>query len=707
MARLVQGMALVIASSASVPAQRWLPREGPDPELGGTLYHEPGLGGLVWIDSPLARIETWKMVAGVWTYLDLPVAPPGRQQMAIAYDSGRGRAVLFGGRDNNGVRNDTWEFDGAAWVQLAPPNAPSPRAGHCMAYDPVRARVVAFGGSSGWLSNDETWEFVNGTWVQAVPLASPGPRSDAVMIHDTTLGKCLLVGGTDAQGTGNEPSESWVYDGVTWQLLPTTILPRHRPALMHDPVRGRSIVHGGGVPMTSMVLDDTWELVGGQWQQVSPSQRAPGGPTVHGTFDPLRGKVVTFGGRDASWAGASDVWQYDGVDWSMATPGRRFNRYSPLLAYDARRGCLVLHGGYDLAHVWQPQTLEWHGQHWQEVPSAVVPTQLGAMVYDAARGLVVAPAGAQTYEYDGVLWRAVATPHPVGQGAVGYDPVRGRVIVFEAAALRVYDGTDWLTEPGVTTPPPAFPELLMHPAHGLMLAARVGGSMAMFDGTQWTDAWPFQGTVPTMASDMRRGVVLSHGASTTRGLDLLVLRDTTWHAVPSDGRFFVNGPMVGDPWAGRVFSVNRTGQVFELDWGDAPAFGRLGRGCAGSHGTPLFEAQGAVAPRLGLPLPLTLRFLPPQPGLVGFVAGTRIDVFGSAPLPRSLAPLGLTGCHLWVAPEWSWLQSHGGDRLDFGLLLPADPALAGQLLAVQPMVFDPSAVNGIGVTGNAVVVTPW
>lgn len=64
----------------------------------------------------------------------------------MAYDSGRGHTILFGGYDGS-LRSDLWRWDGASW-QLIPPAgaAPSARDAFAMAYDDARDRYVVFGG---------------------------------------------------------------------------------------------------------------------------------------------------------------------------------------------------------------------------------------------------------------------------------------------------------------------------------------------------------------------------------------------------------------------------------------------------------------------------------------------------------------------------------------------------------------------------------
>lgn len=65
----------------------------------------------------------------------------------MAYDSLRGRVVLFGGAITNGALGDTWEWDGTDWTQMAT-SGPSRRYGHALAYDSRRQRVVLFGGQT-------------------------------------------------------------------------------------------------------------------------------------------------------------------------------------------------------------------------------------------------------------------------------------------------------------------------------------------------------------------------------------------------------------------------------------------------------------------------------------------------------------------------------------------------------------------------------
>ena len=54
--------------------------------------------------------------------------------------------MLFGGYGGS-YRGDTWEWDGTVWVDKTPATSPSARDAHAMAYDSARGRIVLFGGT--------------------------------------------------------------------------------------------------------------------------------------------------------------------------------------------------------------------------------------------------------------------------------------------------------------------------------------------------------------------------------------------------------------------------------------------------------------------------------------------------------------------------------------------------------------------------------
>ncbi|MBK8232988.1 MAG: hypothetical protein IPK72_20990 [Candidatus Eisenbacteria bacterium] len=86
-----------------------------------------------------------------------------RQGHALAYDSARGRTVLFGGVEVSSYVSDTWEWDGSNWTRQNPAVSPPARSGHALAYDSARGRTVLFGGFYAVAGNgsylSDTWEW--------------------------------------------------------------------------------------------------------------------------------------------------------------------------------------------------------------------------------------------------------------------------------------------------------------------------------------------------------------------------------------------------------------------------------------------------------------------------------------------------------------------------------------------------------------------
>ena len=61
-----------------------------------------------------------------------PASPADRLEHAMAYDSVRGKVIMFGGYDGSHL-NGTWEYDGVNWTYVTTASRPSARSGHRMA----------------------------------------------------------------------------------------------------------------------------------------------------------------------------------------------------------------------------------------------------------------------------------------------------------------------------------------------------------------------------------------------------------------------------------------------------------------------------------------------------------------------------------------------------------------------------------------------
>ncbi|MFN0251627.1 MAG: hypothetical protein ACKV2T_32425 [Kofleriaceae bacterium] len=79
--------------------------------------------------------------------------PLGRKLTTLIYDSNTGRLLLFGGAVGLTLLDETWEWDRTAWKRIFT-RSPSARSRHAMAYDSIRRYALLFGGVG-----DETWSY--------------------------------------------------------------------------------------------------------------------------------------------------------------------------------------------------------------------------------------------------------------------------------------------------------------------------------------------------------------------------------------------------------------------------------------------------------------------------------------------------------------------------------------------------------------------
>ena len=88
--------------------------------------------------------DTWEYDGIGWSQVLTDGGPPARVDAQLAFDTQRGRSVLFGGSDTVIDRNDTWEYDGSRWQQVFTLVRPQGNAAMGMAYDSSRGRTVVF-----------------------------------------------------------------------------------------------------------------------------------------------------------------------------------------------------------------------------------------------------------------------------------------------------------------------------------------------------------------------------------------------------------------------------------------------------------------------------------------------------------------------------------------------------------------------------------
>lgn len=72
-------------------------------------------------------------------------------------------------------------------------------------------------------------------------------------------------------------------------------------------------------------------------------------------YDPVRHRVVLFGGIDGGNVTFSDLWEWDGFEWTQRLPlDVPRGRHSANLVYDVHRQVFVLVGGtYTYYDMWE------------------------------------------------------------------------------------------------------------------------------------------------------------------------------------------------------------------------------------------------------------------------------------------------------------------------------------------------------------------
>ncbi len=217
--------------------------------------------------------DTWEWDGANWAERTMSGGnPPARHAHAMAYDEANERTILFGGivcgSDDCTYYSDTWAWDGETWTHMAC-NTPGSRDFHAMAYDSARGRIVLFGGrEDGKYDRDETWEWTGSDWVSVSTGTTPAARRYHAMAFDSNRQRTVLFGG--ANEDSDELNETWEWDGASWiKMNPDqSPLPRVGHAMVYDDTRKRVLLFGGYSDDTNTLLGDFWEWDGTNWAEI-------------------------------------------------------------------------------------------------------------------------------------------------------------------------------------------------------------------------------------------------------------------------------------------------------------------------------------------------------------------------------------------------------------------------------------------------------
>jgi hypothetical protein len=258
----------------------------------------------------------------------------------MAYDSGRGFAVLFGGSDTNGPFNDTWEWDGTNWRERAPSQNPPPRASASMTYDSARGVTVLFGGGNSSNYVNDTWEWDGTDWNQRSPTRSPPARYSATMAYDSARSVSVLFGGEGATGV---LSDTWEWNGIEWSQVSPPLSPSVgiAAAMAYDSGRAVCVLLGANAD-THFFDGETWEWDGANWGQRFPPVTPKGWNSSSLVYDSARRESMLFGGRlEYGYSGENDTWIWAGPSLALPTSCKGVPSGSPSGVYQLVSGEVV------------------------------------------------------------------------------------------------------------------------------------------------------------------------------------------------------------------------------------------------------------------------------------------------------------------------------------------------------------------------------
>ncbi|MCI0579742.1 MAG: kelch repeat-containing protein [Chloroflexi bacterium] len=296
-----------------------------------------GAIGALLLAAGLVRAITVSKVG--WRPVVPAHRPEGRTGASIAYDTRRGRAVLFGGTGPSGYPDTTWEWDGVDWQQLFPETSPPGRHSQAMAYDEARGVVVLFGGEDAGGLLEGVWEWDGTNWRVVYPNAGPTHRCCHKLLYDPLRGRVVLYGGIDADGVFHD--SAWEWDGAGW----SEIFQESRSPLSSGSGLAYDNARRQFVGFTGVTAFGTWLWQGGQWLNPSLAAQPPARNNAKMIYDFHHQQVVLYGGEkdDEEF---DDTWLFDGQKWQrLELPRSPGPRLSPTIFYDYQRQRVMLFGG--------------------------------------------------------------------------------------------------------------------------------------------------------------------------------------------------------------------------------------------------------------------------------------------------------------------------------------------------------------------------
>lgn len=393
--------------------------------------------------------------------------------------------------------------------------------------------------------------------------------------------------------------------------------------------------------------------------------------------------------------------------WQQLPAPYTFNQFY-VVSYDTLRNELHMCDGS--AH------RAFDGVQWQTRPSA--PVYSYEMAYDPIRDrtvLVGTAAGSlQTWGFDGSTWGLLTgqTPFPQPHGLV-WHAQRQTVVAFSNAGLHEWNGVSWQAIASVGTPPPAsavhtFGLFYDGTRNVLAVGQQVGASIGALWEWQAAAGWVQAVSGPGFGS-----AVAHFGFDPARNRQVAIVRPTTstpftsnevWERVPGGVAGWTlrgltpsptgDGPLAWDPANARLLIVSWyvLGPMFGYTGASPALYYFHGNGCTGSGilTDELRATSTAALPYAGTYFVSEVGFTQSPLGVL--VTGLSDQTASGAPLPVSLAALGMGSCLLRVSPDLLTVMTPAGTGvLQSSVLMGPNPAALGIEFFQQALIFKAGA----------------
>jgi Galactose oxidase, central domain/FlgD Ig-like domain len=369
--------------------------------------------------------QTWSLdlASGTWELLAIGTPPPGRVGASAVLDPRNDRLLLFGGfSDSRQFMNDVWSLAlvGAnPWIRLAPSGSPVNRGEHGAAFDTRRGRLVVFGGNAGsgdtrpfrpgtFIELGDAWVLGTGegaAWTAVNPLPAPRRRRGHTAIYDPVRDRLVVFGGWDGVTLLNDVWVLALTGTPAWtRLTPTGTAPERRTehAAIYDPVRDRMVIHGG-YDYFNGYLGDTWSMnLSGApvWTRINATGSSGGRCQHAALYDAARDRMVIYGGDPGfTYTNRVDALALAGPPaWTNLSTNHwedgPMPTWAPVAGIDPARDRLVVTGGWQEPHyadeVWE---MPLAGGAWRRViPLGTPPSarsQAAAVFDPAGRRMIV------------------------------------------------------------------------------------------------------------------------------------------------------------------------------------------------------------------------------------------------------------------------------------------------------------------------------